>query len=170
MVIQITAQDIAYFQQNYEYDPITGILSGPSIYIPSSKNVYIRVSAYMPSLGRKRTLLLHRVIYAMYYNKLSTTEFLDHIDLNKHNNAISNLRIATKPQNMQNTNKKKSGNNKYKCVCKRGNRFEAATTIQKHYIYLGRYDTAEEAALAYNDFAYKTFGQYARLNIITQSP
>ena len=42
--------------------------------------------------GRKRSFLVHRVIWLHYYGA-EATENIEHIDGNKHNNSIGNIRL-----------------------------------------------------------------------------
>lgn len=96
--------------------------------------------------------------------------FVDHIDLDKTNNQIANLRIATPAENAANSKKRKHNRAKYKGVRARVTKryFEACITVKGRYISLDSYQTQEEAALAYNKAATKYFGEFAYLNVIPQ--
>ena len=66
---------------------------------------------------------------------------IDHIDRNKLNNNMNNLRIVTSQENMFNRNAK--GYNK------KGKKYQANIKINNKTIYLGTFDTEEEARNAY---------------------
>lgn len=59
---------------------------------------------YYVSINRIK-ILVHRVIFTKLICNLSDDEYIDHIDGNRENNRISNLRIATKAENMRNMHK-----------------------------------------------------------------
>lgn len=52
----------------------------------------------------------------------------------------------------------------FKGVYKRGSRWEASISPNRKYLYLGIFDTSDEAALAYNAAALIHYGVFARLN------
>jgi hypothetical protein len=112
--------------------------------------------------NRQTGIYMHRLIM----NPPDDME-IDHIDGNKLDNRKINLRIATKRDNRCNVrprdNKKYS---KFKGVCKNGNRWTAMTKINGKVTCVGRFDTEEEAALAYNEAAKKHQGDFAWLNQI----
>jgi hypothetical protein len=54
---------------------------------------------YVELKGKK--YMLHRVVFLMFYGKLS--QVIDHIDGNPSNNKIENLRLATQQQNCYNS-------------------------------------------------------------------
>jgi len=94
--------------------------------------------------------------------------FVDHRDLNKHNNAWNNLREATKSQNQANIGLIKSnksglkGASRYRAGERYGKGWQA--TIQKDgkTIFLGHFATKEEAHEAYVAAASSIFGEFAR--------
>jgi len=68
---------------------------------------------------------------------------IDHIDRNKLNNNLNNLRIVSHQENMFNTNAKG-----YE-FDKRINRYASYITLNSKKIHLGYFDTEEEARNAY---------------------
>ena len=92
----------------------------------------------------------------------------DHKDRNFHNNLKINLRVASLSQNRANTPKQKNNTTGYKGVRFHFRRGKYYARIQKDHKlhFLGYYETAQEAALAYNRGALKLFGEFAYLNKI----
>lgn len=94
--------------------------------------------------------------------------YIDHINGNPLDNRRSNLRIATPHQNAM--NRKKIGNQLYKGVSKNYNKWVAhigytdCKTKTCKNIYLGSFNTQEEAARAYDRKAVELFGEFAKLN------
>ena len=85
---------------------------------------------------------MHRVIaHAFKILDLHSNLEIDHIDRNKTNNCISNLRPVTNQQNQFNTNAKG--------YFWHNNKWEAQICLDGKRIYLGRYDTEEDAHNAY---------------------
>jgi len=92
----------------------------------------------------------------------------DHIDTNGLNNTRENLRFVTRSQNMMNRTKALGTSTKYKGVSfhKHNKRYIAYINANFVRHFLGCFDTAELAAIAYNEAAKIYFGEYARLNVI----
>jgi hypothetical protein len=90
----------------------------------------------------------------------------DHKDGNGLNNQRSNLRAATNSQNAANRDKMRTGTSGYKGVTfdRQTGRWKAQVTVDGRNRHLGRYDTAEEAARAYDRVALEAFGSFARIN------
>ena len=97
----------------------------------------------------------------------------DHISGDVLDNRRSNLRPATHKQNMQNRKPSKNAQVPYKGVrirkLKSGIvRYQAQMVLGKSFVHLGVYDTAEEAAKAYNEAAVLYHGRFARLNVVPE--
>jgi hypothetical protein len=108
-------------------------------------------------------IYLHRAIMARVMGrKLEKQEQVDHIDMNGLNNCRSNLRIATKAENMRNTGKSKRNTSGFKGVSKNGKHgYMAKITQGDKQIYLGTFKTPEAASEAYIAAAKKLFGEFA---------
>ena len=89
--------------------------------------------------------LIHRVMgYAFLGLDIDNpTQIIDHIDRNKTNNNVVNLRIVTKQQNEWNTNSKGY------CWDKRINKYQVRICLNNKNISLGCYKTEACAKLAY---------------------
>lgn len=110
--------------------------------------------------------LAHRIIWFLHYGS-DPPAFIDHIDRNKQNNKINNLREATQTQQNQNSCAKSNNKSGYKGVRKHvSGKWHAYIKVDNKQISLKYYDTKEEAALAYNEAALKYFGEFAYLNVI----
>lgn len=89
---------------------------------------------------------------------------LDHIDGNRANNVISNLRQASGSQNMANRGKQKNNTSGFKGAFKhqKGGRWFARIKRGNEHRYLGTFDTARLAHAAYAKAAAELFGEFAR--------
>jgi hypothetical protein len=109
----------------------------------------------------RRAIKAHHLVWYFAYGEWPLMQ-IDHIDCNRSNNSIANLRLATKIQNMQNKKNKNSqrllprGVNKaYK------NNYFASIVAANRRIYLGYFKTAEEAGKAYKDASLKFHKEFS---------
>ena len=112
-------------------------------------------------------MLAHKVVWVLCYNAYPPTGFdIDHKDRNKQNNHPDNLRLATRSQNNYNATKRKRNTSGYKGVSfdKARGKWDARLNADSKTYRLGRFDTAELAAAAYNEAARQLHGDFARLN------
>lgn len=97
--------DLEYLLNHYSYDPITGVLSKIDSYgidepEPAGwkdKSGYWHVSI----LGKQYKL--HRIVFYMYHRRDPGKKVIDHIDGDKSNNQIFNLRACSTRDNIRNT-------------------------------------------------------------------
>jgi len=96
----------------------------------------------------------------------------DHRDRNSLNNQRSNLRPCTNAQNSWNSGIYSTNKSGFKGVSfdRRTDSWRAQITFNYTNHNLGRFDTKEEAALAYNEAAQIFFGEFAYQNKIQTNP
>jgi hypothetical protein len=138
----------------------TDILIDESNYDELSKYKWrIKDDGYAVSDICKTTVLMHRMIM-----KAKTGEIIDHINNNRLDNRLENLRIVSPSVNSHNSLKAKNSTSKFKGVCKYENNWISSIKLNGVSYYLGRYKTEELAALAYNIKALELYANLARLN------
>jgi hypothetical protein len=97
---------------------------------------------------------VHSIVWEMHNDPIPTGMIVDHIDRNPLNNLLSNLRLATIEQN--NVNRSVQSNNKSGVRgvswCKITNKWKAQISLNKRKIYIGVYETIDEAKIAYDSF------------------
>lgn len=105
----------------------------------------------------------HRVAWAMHYGSCPDGE-VDHINMVRDDNRIVNLRLATPSNNRMNRGSQKNNTSGYKGVFwqKLRGKWMAQIQIDGRAIFLGRYDSKEDAHAAYCEAANKYHGEFAR--------
>lgn len=108
---------------------------------------------------KPRTELMHRRIL-----DARPSEIIDHRDGDGLNNCRLNLRRATKLQNQTNSKLRRDNSSGFKGVHSHKGRWRAKIQVIGITIHLGVFQTAEEAALAYDAAARIHFGEFGSLN------
>jgi len=110
--------------------------------------------------GRRKvsTIRMHREVIAA-----PAGVFVDHINHNGLDNRRANLRICNNGQNLANSRSRRPG--QFRGVYRAGAKWFARVGSHPYKPkFLGRFDTAEEAARAYDIAAKERFGAFATLN------
>jgi hypothetical protein len=107
---------------------------------------------------------LHRIIFLYHYGYLTDGLEIDHIDGNKTNNRIENLREVTSSQNIMNTKLSVRSTSGIKGVFydKRSKKWQSRIFKNGGYIHRRSHSTIEEAAAAVEEARVKYHGEYAR--------
>ncbi len=119
--------------------------------------------------GRKKKHSVHRLVAQEFIPNPENKLFVDHIDRNKTNNTISNLRWCTHTKNTRNRTKKTGTSSKYIGVYwdNDSKRWWSEIKVDGKTKTLIWSDDEREAARAYDSAALLYFGLSANLNDIS---
>lgn len=122
----------------------------------------INSSGYHAGTLLNRRYLAHRVVWAMEYGSWPDS-FIDHINRDKTDNRIENLRLASNSENMMNTDAYSSNKSGYKGVSFKPSKGKWVAQIgfrntKKH---IGYFDTPQEASKAYQEVSKQMHGSYS---------
>lgn len=162
--------DIEELRERFRYEPDTGdfyLRYSVKKSFDTSKKVGClhKASGYIYLWHKRQTISAHRLAWALTYGEWP--KLIDHIDQNKANNRIENLRIAKPWENgINQPARNKLGVKGVRAI---GQRFQAQIKFRKKDIRIGMFDTLDEAAHAYNKRAIELFGEFAVLNPVGQA-
>lgn len=108
-----------------------------------------------------KNYLAHRIAW-LYVHGEFPDGFLDHMDHNPLNNRIENLRLATNQENKRNGSLYRNNSTGYRGVYESGRRFEGYLKVNGERVFIGMFDTAEEASVAVESIAMKIHADFYR--------
>ena len=137
----------------FNFDPDTGVFTYKQVPRNTGFKIgdeagYIRDGKYRMIKIDGRPYYAHRLAWFYMYG-VWPAKIIDHINGNKQDNRIANLRNASMSQNKSNGETYANNTSGYKGVVKCGKRWKAQITHNNKVIYLGLHDTKEEAHQAY---------------------
>ena len=145
-------QDI---KEYLSYDPLTGEFTWAKSPSPRMKDGSTagtpNKSGYIRIKYSQKLYLAHRLAWYMYYGEMPDYD-IDHINEDPSDNRISNLRLDINRENEHNKSKLRSDNTSgYRGVYwnKLEGKWCASIALQGKRIFLGYYNTPEEAHEAY---------------------
>lgn len=164
--------NIDYLRQRLDYDPDTGSLTWcfcdarPSCwnarYAGKSAFAGTDKDGYRKGKVDGASYFAHRVAFAIFHGYWPS-ETIDHINGEKSDNRIANLREASRSQNQQNRPKQKNNTSGFKGVTRHRSGWMAKIKLNGKTHYVGLYSTPELASVAYDVAAKTMHGDFARI-------
>ena len=113
---------------------------------------------------------VHRLVAIEFIDNPDNKQQVDHIDQDRLNNCMNNLRWATNQENNSNrkkTTKHTSSNYKGVTFHKNSNKWRSRLMVNGKDIGVGYFANEKEASRAYNVKAKELLGEYASINEIS---
>jgi hypothetical protein len=119
--------------------------------------------------GGHPQVLMHRVIWERAFGTIPVGLELDHKEHGQFgglDNRRENLRLATRSDQNRNTRKQSGTVSKFRGVYwhKKASKWAVEIHVHDYPVYLGLFESEEQAALAYDSAARDKFGKFAQLN------
>lgn len=119
------------------------------------------------TIGVKKMHYLHREIWEYHYGPIPINLEIDHINGDRLDNRLENLRLCTHSENMRNVRKVTPHSSRYKGVrIHEDGSYESYIRLDGKFKHLGMFNNEEEAAYCTNQAYIIRDGKFARLNII----
>jgi hypothetical protein len=136
-----------------KYDPTSGELHwkedrGNQFAKKGSRAGYKHARGYIYIEFNGNAHAAHRLAWFLHYGEWPKQQ-LDHINGDRADNRIENLRDVTARNNSSNTRKHRAGKKLGSCLDKESGKFLSSISFKRN-IYLGRFKTEEEASEMYN--------------------
>ena len=157
----------ARLQELFTYEPLTGALRWKRAPPYQKRQLEGQPAGTFDKRGYVRVRVdgvrfqVHRLIWFLVHGQDPGDREIDHIDGDRSNNRLDNLRLATHGQNTHNRGPDK-GRHLPKGVYSRSKRFGAQIMFNNQTQWLGTFDTPEEAHAAYCKAAKELHGSFAR--------
>lgn len=122
----------------------------------------LRDDGYIQLIIGHRTYRAHRLAW-MYVHGRWPDGDIDHVNMNRSDNRLANLREASRSQNVANSRARANNPTGLKGVsfCKRKGKFRSQIKIKGRQKFLGHFNSAEDAHAAYVKAANDNFGEFA---------
>lgn len=120
-----------------------------------------------PAVNKNGYVREHRLIMERHLGRyLKEDEVIDHINGDRLDNRIENLRVCTRKENVRNQRLHKNNSSGYKGVVwdKQRSKWIAQIMVDRKHLFLGRFETVLEAAKAYDLSSSKYFGDFSLTN------
>jgi len=101
----------------------------------------------------------HRLAWLYMYGYLPTE--IDHVNRNKDDNRIKNIRVCSRSENLMNSPDRKRKHNFPRGVYKNHNQYETKIQRNGKTHHLGFFATASEASKVYQEARKKFYGEFA---------
>jgi hypothetical protein len=162
--MQLSAEEL---RRLLDYDPETGVFTwranrGPNARAGATAG-NLNHHGYIQIVVCRRKYQAHRLAWLHVYGKWPPHD-IDHINLDRCDNRLANLRSATRSENLANTSVRADNTSGVKGVSwhKQRGKWAARARINGKYAHLGLFENRQEAAAAYARATENYFGEFAR--------
>ncbi len=152
---------VEFIRETFDYDYETGVIKwktdrrhvsagDPAGHLMHCGHIKVKIN--------NKAYRAHRLIWVWHYGEYPKYNLhIDHIDGNGANNRIENMRLVTHRENINNREIHRMGKlpGTEKCQTKTKIRWSARIYHDGKKVYLGRYDTEQEAHAAYMEYRIK---------------
>lgn len=142
-------------------------ISSPNSLVPAgSKAGTLRKDGYIGIFIKGTYYFAHRVIWVMHNGEIPNGLIIDHIDGDRSNNKLENLRVCTFQENHFNRGKQSNNKSGFKGVSwhKQKQKWVAQIKIEGKNKFLGFFINPEDAYSKYCEMALLHYGKYAKLD------
>ncbi len=161
-----------YYEKCYQlikYNPLTGVMTWKTsgrgkkeggVVGSVKSDGYIGIGSSIN--GSFKLLKGHRVAWYIYYKELPNV--IDHVNGDRKDNRISNLRSCTQQENSRNQKKRINSKSKYKGVSWAKNmcKWQSKICVNNRSIHLGYFNSEREASEVYEYNAIKLFKEFKK--------
>ena len=112
--------------------------------------------------GNQEYLLIHRLVAIHFIPNIKNNKFVDHIDSNRLNNTISNLRWCDSSENQHNRQLNENNTSGVKGIYwhKKEQKWRAQIVFNNKNIHLGYFDDINDAKLARQKKSKELYGEF----------
>lgn len=156
-----------YVNKFIEYDAETGVFKWKV-----SRKGHVRAgmiagarkpNGYISIRINKTDYLAHRLAWMLTHEDPGEDMQIDHINGERSDNKIANLRLSSHQQNRWNSKPRSHNKSGVSGVKARGKKWVARIKTEGKEIWLGTYSTIEEAKAAYDEAALELRGEFVKV-------
>lgn len=158
---EIRALNPEALRSQFVYEPETGKLTR----LTTGKSDWSKSTGYLQVMLDGRPCHAHRIAWVIYHGKNPARQ-IDHINGDRSDNRICNLREADETGNMRNKGKHKNNTSGFPGVCwhKQQGKWRAFIMLHYRQFALGLFETKEEAIVARIEAEKRHFGAFRRIH------